>query len=41
MVANVKKVLPIAKEVNRAILETYEYLQTLPNQKAREEHMKY
>lgn len=41
LVANVKKVLPIAKEVNRAILETYEYLQTLPNQKAREEHMKY
>ncbi len=41
LVYNVKKVLPIAKEVNRAILETYEYLQTLPNQKAREEHMKY
>jgi len=40
LVENVKKVLPIAKEVNRAILETYEYLQTLPNQKAREEHMK-
>ena len=36
LVYNVKKVLPIAKEVNRAILETYEYLQTLPNQKARE-----
>lgn len=40
LVYNVKKVLPIAKEVNRAVLETYEYLQTLPNQKAREEHMK-
>ena len=40
LVRNVKIVLPIAKEVNRAILETYEYLQTLPNQKAREEHMK-
>lgn len=40
LVYNVKKVLPIAKEVNRAILETFEYLQTLPNQKAREEHMK-
>lgn len=40
LVYNVKKVLPLAKEVNRAIIETYEYLQTLPNQKAREEHLK-
>lgn len=40
LVYNVKKVLPLAKEVNRAILETYEYLQTLPDQKAREEHLK-
>ena len=40
LVNNVKKVLPIAKEVNRAIIETYEYLATLPNQKAREEHLK-
>lgn len=40
LVYNVKKVLPIAKEVNRAILETYEYLQTLPNEKARKEHIK-
>ena len=41
LVYNVKKVLPIAKEVNRAVLETYEYLQTLPEDKARKEHMKY
>ena len=41
LVYNVKKVLPIAKEVNRAVLETYEYLQTLPDDKARKEHMKY
>lgn len=40
LVKNVKITLPIAKEINRAILETFEYLQTLPNQKAREEHMK-
>ena len=40
LVYNVKKVLPIAKEVNRAIIETYEYLETLPNDKARREHMK-
>ena len=32
--------LPIAKEVNQVIIETYEYLQTLPNKEAREEHMK-
>ena len=40
LVYNVKKVLPIAKEVNRAIIETYEYLETLPSDKARKEHMK-
>ena len=40
LVYNVKKVLPIAKEVNRMIVETYEYLQTLPNDKARKAHMK-
>lgn len=40
LVANVKKVLPIAKEVNQIIIETYEYLQTLPDKRARDEHMK-
>lgn len=40
LVYNVKKVLPIAKEVNNIIIETYEYLQTLPTKKAKEEHMK-
>lgn len=40
LVYNVKKVLPIAKEVNGIIIETYEYLQTLPNKKARDRHMK-
>ena len=40
LVYNVKKVLPIAKEVNKIIIETYEYLQTLTNKKARDEHMK-
>lgn len=40
LVANVKKVLPIAKEVNKIIIETYEYLQTLPDKRARDEHMK-
>ena len=39
LVRNVKKTLPIAKEVNRAIIETYEYLQTLPDEKARQKHL--
>lgn len=41
LVYNVKKVLPIAKEVNRIIIETGDYLETLPNKKARDEHMKH
>ena len=41
LVYNVKKVLPIAKEVRAIILETYEYLETLPNKRAKDEHMAY
>lgn len=40
LVYNVKKVLPIAKEAKQMLIETYEYLETLPNKKARDEHMK-
>jgi hypothetical protein len=40
LVRNVKKVYPIAREINRTILETYEYLQTLPNEKARQRHIR-
>ncbi|EJX09866.1 hypothetical protein EVA_02022 [gut metagenome] len=40
LVRNVKKVYPISKEINRAIIETYEYLQTLPDAKARQKHIK-
>ena len=40
LVRNVKKTLPIAKEVNRAVIETYEYLQTLPDEKTRQKHLK-
>ena len=40
LVRNVKKVLPIAKEANQIIVQTYEYLETLPNKKARDEHLK-
>lgn len=41
LVTNVKKVLPIAKEVNMLVIETYEYLQTIPSEKERKEHIKY
>lgn len=40
LVRNVKKVLPIAKEANQIIIETYKYLQTLPDKKSRDRHMK-
>lgn len=40
LVRNVKKTLPLAKEINGLIIETYEYLQTLPDDKAREKHLK-
>lgn len=39
LVRDVKKVLPIAKEVNRAVIETYEYLQTIPTEKGRKQHI--
>ena len=35
----VKTVLPIAKEARLIMMETAEYLETLPNDKARDEHM--
>ncbi len=41
MVYNVKKVLPIAKEINSIIIETGDFLETLPDKRARDEHMKY
>lgn len=40
LIRDVKRVLPISKEINRAIIETYEYMMTLPNEKARQKHMK-
>lgn len=39
LVRNVKKVLPLAKMVRMTIIETYEYLETLPNEEARREHI--
>jgi hypothetical protein len=40
LVRNVKKVLPIAKEVRQMLLETAEYIETLPTKKERDAHMK-
>lgn len=40
LIRDVKVVLPIANEVRSAIIETYEYLQTIPNAKDRKRHIK-
>ena len=40
LVKNVKVTLPLAKEVRQILIETAEYLETLPNAKAKEEHIK-
>ena len=40
LVTNVKKVLPIAKEARQMLIETTELLEILPDEKAKEEHIK-
>ena len=40
LVKNVKITLPLAKEVRQILIETAEYLETLPNDKAKQEHIK-
>ena len=40
LVTNVKKTLPLAKEVRQMLIETAEYLETLPDKKSKDEHMK-
>lgn len=40
LIRDVKKTLPIAKEIRNAVIETYEYLEKLPNEKARDKHIK-
>lgn len=40
LVRDVKKTLPIAKEVRNAVIETYEYLETLPDEEAKQKHIK-
>lgn len=40
LVRDVKRTLPFAKLVSNTLLETYEYMETLPNDKARHKHLK-
>ena len=40
LVRNVKKTLPIAKEVRQMLIETAEYIETLPTKKERDAHLK-
>ena len=40
LIYNVKKVLPLAKLAKMMLEETYEVLETLPNKKAKDEHIK-
>ena len=40
LVRDVKKTLPIAKEIRNIVIETYEYLETLPDEKAKDKHIK-
>lgn len=40
LVKNVKIVLPIAKEARKIMMETAEFLETLPDKKAKDAHMK-
>ncbi|GHT49564.1 hypothetical protein AGMMS49982_03290 [Bacteroidia bacterium] len=39
LVRDVKKTLPYAKMIHATLIETYEYMQTLPNDQLREAHM--
>ena len=40
LVTNVKKVLPLAKEARQMLIETTEFLDMLPDEKAKEAHIK-
>jgi len=40
LVKNVKKTLPLAKQVRQIIIETAEYLETLPTKQEKDAHMK-
>ncbi len=40
LVRDVKRTLPYAKMVYETLIETYEYIETLPDDKSREQHLK-
>lgn len=40
LVRDVKKTLPLAREIRNIVIETYEYLETLPDEKTRKKHIK-
>lgn len=40
LVRDIKKTLPYAKMIYATLVETYEYIETLPDDKSREEHLK-
>lgn len=40
LVANIKRVLPLAKKVNLMLSETYEVLESLPTKEAKDAHIK-
>ena len=40
LVRDVKRVYPISKEIKDIVIETYEYLQTLPTEKEKQKHIK-
>ena len=40
MVRDVRKGLPYAKLISATVIETYEYMETLPNKKAKDKHIK-
>ncbi len=40
LVRDVKKTLPYAKLIYSTLIETYEYIETLPDEKSRERHLK-
>jgi hypothetical protein len=40
LVRDVKRTLPYAKMVYHTLIETYEYIETLPTEKAKQQHLK-
>ena len=40
LVRDIKRVLPYAKLVYETLIETYEYIETLPDEKSKQEHLK-